>query len=621
MSQTSELQFTAPAHSGATTSRSRSNSRNWSKWNLKRWYNNSLIQLNVLGRKTQLVATALCSQDRFLTIASTATVVYSIGIVEGMLLSKRPYYFPFLLRYAREQLLPSIIWGTKSASDILLAMKKNPSAHLFFDAMPHSNDMLNAKIRLRIQYLQTLRSIIFGFVGISQLLSLASIVSETNEAYSISVMNGKERFLTNKRLYSCSGSSFDDENIDNYKKVKENGKAIRFVGSYADSAMYNYMTGDRNIIPILELLSESGNISNDLGVYINMSNSLDGKDRIRNKDGQRLYTAQKKFRERITENGLIPSFWSIVNEKYSDKHEWINFDKCINDDILFNSKKNEKIQYLIIEGDSSVSEQSSIMIKNDNYSDLTLNQFTQGLSSVENIARDKFDKNVEIVTIFLSNENSTLQSGGLFEHTLKDRIKKFSDVDLLIDTKKPLIKETVKWLKSNNHKDEVHTGGDGDHDGDDDGKRIILFDTCNREYFEQISSTLGKHGWKVQDFMEYVAKRGNNDEHVDKVNIDYNIPLLIYQNNSFETINTLESHLRTQRLKNLQSCCVLIDDFQAIQNIQQLEKKYKCDNQINFVCSGVVYDKLFAQVRDNIVNSDPADIPQIQKWIDSQLHM
>ena len=155
------------------------------------------------NRKLNIFLQKAGSNDFQAGIAASVGVVACIGMVEGILISKKGMSGrgKFILRYGIAQIMPSIIWATKPAK-LVLRRARLPDSLLA---------KLESNRESQVYMLQTLRSIIAGFVGISQILRLVDIAGEASSTYKESVMRGQEKFIDNhsQRFIRLAGKTSD----------------------------------------------------------------------------------------------------------------------------------------------------------------------------------------------------------------------------------------------------------------------------------------------------------------------------------------------------------------------------------------------------------------------------
>jgi len=140
-----------------------------------------------------------------------------IGMVEAHLLSGEPIFSKFALRYAVENLLPSVIWGSRPAELISLVTTGGTDALKQF-----SQTSADAAIQLKIAGLYTLRSVLAGFWGISKVMQASGIGREIKASLRQRITEGEE-FLTGgvkERVMRLAGTQSDVTSLS----LREDGK-------------------------------------------------------------------------------------------------------------------------------------------------------------------------------------------------------------------------------------------------------------------------------------------------------------------------------------------------------------------------------------------------------------
>ena len=487
--------------------------------------------------KLRLVRQHFINENFFESILGTTILVYSLAFYEGTLLSRKPYNYKLITRYAQEQIFPSIIYHTRSINTLAQSLRLTTSEVLYnFNPTIHSD----SKILLRIDALRTWRSIVFGLFGIAQMVRLVECITNVDKVYQENVLKGKQSI-----------------NIENISQ-----RVIRFAGEESLTTNYSMSWLKHHIVPI----------------FTNV------------KDNEVLL-------DEFTHNGEIPSFWCVNGNDYGDESEWNGFE--ITKNWLIKTKTGKDI--LIVEADSSPPEQAMLLL-NDNENDLPYNVVTQAFSAIERLAIKQgviLDTN-QMITVLLASEDFPLYSGSGYEYSLKEGINKFNDIDVLIDTTKPIAKAMLKWL--NKYRD-LELNPDN----------IVLFDTTNKTYFDAAKDRLKKYGWNIVDYMEFVNKNGNDGEYL-------NYPLLIYENSTNESVNKVRSHSKSNHSERLKNCCVLMIDYKGIETLNNLKKleKNHCDyiENVEYICNAVLYDKIFEEVRHKLIDGYKPN--EIQHWLDNE---
>jgi len=203
----------------------------------------------------------------------------------------------------------------------------------------------------------------------------------------------------------------------------------------------------------------------------------------------------RKLIEFVTKKGRVPNVWVINEDNYGNDLEWNGFHLSRN--WLIDTQSIATKYQLIVEADASIGDEAFALggISNERASDLSFWDISQGFGMIESIALKEgvVEDRDQVTTVLLANEDFELLSGNGNTYTLKERLRQYQDVDIVIDGKKPLVRTILTWL--------------GKTKMDPKEKKEVLLDTSNPIYFENISKALAKHGWTVLDFVEYHNKK------------------------------------------------------------------------------------------------------------------
>ena len=85
-------------------------------------------------------------------------------------------------------------------------------------------------------------------------------------------------------------------------------------------------------------------------------------------------------------------------------------------------------------------------------------------------------------------------------------------------------------------------------------KQFIFYTTHQGSYFENIKKILGHYGWEVFDDLKY-----DNPSQLE-------IPVLVYNDLTMDTVNTMKSMVLSQ-VVNPNLMCGLIDSHKGMQDI------------------------------------------------------
>lgn len=120
----------------------------------------------------------------------------------------------------------------------------------------------------------------------------------------------------------------------------------------------------------------------------------------------------------------------------------------------------------------------------------------------------------KIVRILLTDTSQNIITGSGHKYTVQDHLKKYNEVDIIIDAKKPLIEKIVSWVNSSFEKLQKQ---------EPSADRIIVFNTNNQEYYQTIKFVLEQHGWQVID-----QSKRNEEIYLE----------LVYQDSTADTVNS-----------------------------------------------------------------------------------
>lgn len=188
--------------------------------------------------------------------------VGGIGAVEAHLISGEPIFSKFALRYATENLLPSVIWISKSAKLVSLVTTGGTEAVKQF-----AQTSTDASTQLLISSLYVSRSILAGFWGISKVMGATSVGERIKESLKQRVIEGKE-FLTGG--------------------IRE--KVMRLAGTKSDVTEFSLREDGKHILPFFE-------------------------------DPSQITPLTEKY----SDQGKFPFMWRVLSGKYGEKDSWQGF--------------------------------------------------------------------------------------------------------------------------------------------------------------------------------------------------------------------------------------------------------------------------------------------------------
>ena len=513
------------------------------------------------GRQFKQAMALMTEPQQLAALSASFGTVWAIGTYEGFLVTRQSHRsILFAARYGMAQIVPSIIWMTKPADLIARRYGLDPSTVLRTFGNP---TQLNASVQLRILKAQCVRSVIAGFLGIAQIFRLVQAFSDASNEYEDRVKLGKEPFFegTKERIIRLAGTSSDVTDLS----------ARRF---------------HRHVIPIVE-------------------------------DPERM----QALIEEHSDNYQRPIMWHIPDDTYGRPSSWGaaqtfgNPDNQSNDvnletaafqidrewTIGYEDSKDpqgkEKGRLIIVEADSSVGEQA-LALGIESANDMTVSEASLAFRFIDKLARkqnailETVGGNDRIVRVLLADGNSCQTTGGGHQFTLREHVIEQDSADILIDAKLPLLKAIVEWAQERM-----------DKNGTPNVKKLY-FDTSNREYFETVSKILATNGWKVLDGGWHCSD-------------DYsNIPVIVYDNSTAATVNTVRSLLKKRKVPP-KMVCALLDQHEGQADLNRVTRELGCEGEVSSICSAVIYDYMFQSVR--LLLRKGFDNQEIQRFFDFEL--
>ena len=123
----------------------------------------------------------------------------------------------------------------------------------------------------------------------------------------------------------------------------------------------------------------------------------------------------------------------------------------------------------------------------DHSLDLTIDDASQGFRRIQdlyNIAKEKGTiPPFRTLRVFLGNSLEESKSGGGYSYTLRHRVRYAKEVDVLIDSKAPVLQQILRWCNRVAGKD-----------------RRVLFQTSSRVYFLNLQLIMRRYGYELYVF-------------------------------------------------------------------------------------------------------------------------
>jgi hypothetical protein len=526
-------------------------------------------------------------------LGASASVVLGLGMIEA---SMQCAEMPLI------QSMQCAAFAVRYAVENLLpsCLWATQDANLIATAMGYDPQVLlqsfdptnaaDASTLLRIELFKTSRGMAAGFMLIAQLVRAGTIGAAAPGIYEARVRKGREPPIV----------------------PKQGGLIIRMCGIESDATATSLKRMRHHLLPVFE---------DPIVVAPIVSEHSDHR--------------------------RLPVFWCVRPESYGMKHSWDGFP--VSSECFIQTRAREHV--LILEADATNS--NDPLALGDQALDLTIDDASQGFRRIQDLYESsEIHSSFRLLRVYLGNSLEISKSGGGHAYTLRHRIRYAKEVDVLIDSRAPVLKEILHWC------DIVTTSED----------RRILFQTSNRQYFLNLQLLMRKYGYEICDPLDWrmlqdepsddvaasndVNTAGTDtetrthrsllhvliDESTEKdqsrdtlrqITKLSNLPRLVYYERTAETVNAVQALVTVGEVDAV-NCCALLDKqegtliLKGILNEQptlvQEKGKMKwrrkqadhdkksdesgCDKDklpptsgLHIICSSTIYDDLFRQVR------------------------
>jgi hypothetical protein len=410
-----------------------------------------------------------------LTLSTSA--VLGIGAMEATLLTSQVPFVEsmdagfFVGRYALEQLLPSCVWETQNATLVAMAMGYDPAVLL----QPFQPETVaaDATTILRVQLLAATRCMAAGFMLLAQLVRAGTIGASAMARYESRIKAGREPPIL---ILPGSSSSSTHHN---------QGLVLRLCGRESHVTSTSLRRMGRHLFPIFE-------------------------------EPDAIQHLVKEF----SQGKKVPMYWCVRPGRYGTMYSWQGlFDDSASNISSSKTKKKKKHQeeedcyyirtrtgekVLILEADATNSDDPLAL--GHEALDLTIDDASQGFRRITEQFQKSFATTTTTATsssssrltppppppfrtlrVFLGNSLETTKTGGGHEYTLRHRIRYAKEVDVLIDSRAPVLQEILNWCNR------VTTTTD----------RIILFQTSSRQYFLSLQLIMKQYGYRICDPLDW----------------------------------------------------------------------------------------------------------------------
>ena len=159
---------------------------------------------------------------------------------------------------------------------------------------------------------------------------------------------------------------------------------------------------------------------------------------------------------------------------------WDNFP--VDEDCFIHSSTGRNI--LCLEADATNSDDPLSL--GDQALDLTIDDASQGFRRIQDLYKHGREQGVvppfRTLKVYLGNSLEENKSGGGYSYTLRHRVRYAKEVDVLIDSKAPVLQQILRWCNRVAGKD-----------------RRVLFHTSSRIYFLNLQLLMRRYGYELYD--------------------------------------------------------------------------------------------------------------------------
>ncbi|RQM09658.1 hypothetical protein DD237_007100 [Peronospora effusa] len=292
----------------------------------------------------------------------------------------------FVYKYATHNFLASCIWETRAPELVVQSLGLDPMQLLkVFDPATSSAD---AALQLKVMNVFTARAMLAGFMVVTQLLNIVRASGKAALGYSENVYSGLEPPL---------------------QGITE--RIIRLAGKGSDVTEVSMTRYGAHILPVLE--------------------------------------EPKKHRHLVAMwslNGRVPCVWCVPKDQYGFRHSWTGLD--VDESFLLRTTTGKYI--LCIEADATLKDRAfelRVMPKAPSPRDeeLSVEDASQAYRLVERQAALALKRPFRSLCVLLGDSRQPCDLGGESFVTLRDRTRLKQEVNVLIDSKAPLLLEVLKW--------------------------------------------------------------------------------------------------------------------------------------------------------------------------------
>ncbi|KAG6580077.1 uncharacterized protein IUM83_16016 [Phytophthora cinnamomi] len=517
-------------------------------------------ELQVLRRIARVSVRSIAQPARLVLLGVCSSGVLGLSAYEAHLLldPAQPTTLDsllFMYKYATHNFLASCIWETRAPELVAQALGLDPSQLL--RGFHPATSSADAALQLRTMSVFTARAMLAGFMVVTQLLNIVRASGTAALGYSENVFRGLEPPL---------------------QGVEE--RIIRLAGKGSDVTEVSMARYGAHILPVFE-----------------------------DPEQHRHLVAQWSL------NGRVPCVWCVPKGRYGFRHSWT--DLRVDESFLLRTTTGKYI--LCIEADATLKDRAfelRVMPKSPLPKDeeLSVEEASQAYRLVERQAALALQRPFRSLCVLLGDSREPCDLGGESFVTLRERTRLKQEVNVLIDSKAPLLLEVLKWCGR----------------FVDDRKTLVLDVTPHN--FTPLRLFLEHHGYAVLTPTEAVEFEGRERAEIaaeakakaeaeeqdqrhrqeleeqelalagsawlkgQRGKKPEKLPRLLYYPTTAATINAVHATLTSgDGLSDPRRCCVLINQPFGLEHLDELAED--AGEKFHPVCAAEIYDDYFRQVR------------------------
>lgn len=384
----------------------------------------------------RLAADRLADPPTLHLLAASVGATLGISVMEGALMCQEwpslsslaeggSWETPrFLFWYSVEQVLPSIVWTSQDPLWVARSLGQDPSVILRDFSNP-TPEMATTLLRLRT--LEVSRYLVAGFMMIASIVRAAGVSAGAFVAYEKNIENGRQPPLSLPENISSSAA----------------GSVIRLCGQLSYTTEVSLQRMGCHLVPIFE-----------------------NPDRV------------KSLVWSHSEGLRTPVYWCVPEGKYGSAYSWNDFPT---EPTALAPVEGTSERMLILEADAT--NPNDPLALGNSALDLTFDEASQGFRRIEDRFKQHLpDETFRTLRVYLGNSMEISQTGGGYAYTLRHRIKYAKEVDVLIDSRAPVLQKIIDWCR--------RVAGED---------KRLFFQTSSREYFLSLQRILRCYGYEIYD--------------------------------------------------------------------------------------------------------------------------